>query len=86
MVQYDSTVAERPRLKSGESNEYSIEIEWSLIGAAEKVFLEMFPREGNCASGCIVDVKTKAVTFSSLTAGKGDIFHSIVQTNLHFSK
>ena len=78
MSTLDSTFPARPVLGEVTSSEYTVLIEWSLEGAADFIYLEITPKEGNCV-GCIVDVKTKLFQFTSLTAGKSNIFIYVSQ-------
>ena len=80
LTQFDSTVPSRPILNDIESTEYTIEIDWSLVGSAEKVFLEIFPQEGNCIGGCIVDVKTKRLVLGWIM----EKFLPVYSKNLRF--
>ena len=74
LLRSESTVPSRPIIINAESTEYTIEINWSLTGSAERVFIEIFPEEGNCIYGCVVDVKSEYFTLSALTAGQGQDF------------
>ena len=74
LLRSESTVPSRPIIINAESTEYTIEINWSLTGSAERVFIEIFPKEGNCIYGCVVGVKSEYFTLSALTAGQGQNF------------
>ena len=78
MSTWDSTYPARPVLGEVTSTEYTVLIEWSLEGAADFIYLEISPKEGNCV-GCTVDVKTKFFQFTSLTAGRSNIFIYVLQ-------
>ena len=54
-----------------ESAEKLVQIQWSLEGAAEFVFLQMHPAMGTCSAGLAIDVKENNVTCDGLVAGKG---------------
>ena len=68
-------VPARPVLITTTITEHTVDLEWSLEGAADTVHIWNEPADGSCSNTiqgyCEVDVKTTHILITELIAGQG---------------
>ena len=71
----DVAVPARPDLVDITITEHTIELKWSLEGAADTIHIWNEPVDGSCSKTsegyCEVDVKTAKINITDLVAGQG---------------